>query len=156
MRLKDLNRQIILVSGNLCSGKGHFCQSQYPEYTPISVSDIVKSLAQTDTRSELTKTKSLDALIADKLIDEISKHSKVIVDGIRQVSIIKTLQQHFGSQIKDMIWLDVPTDTLRQRFEQRKRSQDDLSFDAALAADNELGVGEVEHYLKSSGKVIKY
>jgi dephospho-CoA kinase len=156
MKLSDLKKQIVIVCGKICSGKGHFCANQFPGYYQVTVSDVVKQLAKTQVRSELSDTKSLDMAIADVLIEEINKHDKVVVDGIRQRSIIERLVQAFGSQIQDIIWLDVPEETLRQRFEQRGASKDDLKFDVALQRDNELGLSDVEQYIKQHGKSISW
>lgn len=154
MKLTDIKKQIILVCGKICSGKGYYCKNTYPDYRQITVSDVVRSIAKTNIRSELGQTKNLDQLIADAIIEEINKHDKVIVDGIRQISIMKRLQQEFGNQIVDIIWLDVPEETLRTRFNTRNAAKDDMDFDKAIASDNELGLSDVEQYVRSSGKVI--
>lgn len=156
MKLNDITRQIVLVSGKICSGKGHYCATRFPEYKQITVSDVVRSIANVASRSELSKTIALDQQIADKLIEEISKYQLVIVDGIRQLSILKRLQQHFGSQIEDIIWLDVPEETLRQRFAGRQHNKDDMSFDDSLNKDQEMGLGDVEQYMRSSGRTVNF
>lgn len=150
------NRQIVLVSGNLCSGKGHFCETKYPGYQRISVSDIVKSLANSSERSELSKTKHMDQRIAEILIEQIEVYEKVIVDGIRQKSIMEALQKHFGNQIKDIVWLDVPDDVAQQRFVNRASSKDDQTYDDARAGDRNLGIEDVEKYIRGNHKVIPY
>lgn len=154
MKLTDLQRKIIIVCGKICSGKGYYCANKFPDYHQVTVSDVVKRIAKTDVRSELGKTADMDQLIADALIEEIKKHNKVIVDGARQISIIKRLQQAFGSQIEDIIWLDVPEETLRTRFTQRQAKKDDITFDDAVSSDNKLGLGDVEQYIRQSGRVI--
>lgn len=156
MKLRDLKRNIVLVSGKLCSGKGHYCSTHYPDFKHIAVSDIVKSLTHSNKRSELTKTKSLDSVIVNQLIEEIDKYPKVVVDGVRQMSIIRYLQQYYGENNIQMVWLDIPEDVRKSRFDQRSREEDDLPFDDASAADDKLGVADVERYMRSSGKVVKY
>ena len=156
MKLTDIKKSIVLVCGKLCSGKGHFCATNYPDYHQLTVSSVVKSLAPVTGRSELSQTKALDQEIASALIAEINKHGKVIVDGIRQLSIIQRLQQEFGEQIEDVIWLEVPTDTLRARFDARRASKDDMDFDSAIASDEQLGLSDVEKYVKASGTVLNH
>jgi predicted kinase len=156
MKLKDLNRQIVIVCGKLCSGKGHYCASIYPDYHQVTVSSVVKSLANVKTRSEMGQTQHLDQQIADALIGEINKHNKVIVDGIRQPSIIHRLQQEYGSQIKDIIWLDVPEETLRTRFNRRAATKDDMDFDRALDSDVKLGLNDTEQHIRKVGRVVQH
>lgn len=149
-------KQIILVCGNLCSGKGHYCKTKYPDYHAISVSGIVKSLTQSSERSELTKTAYLDKRILECLGDQIQPFDKVIIDGIRQMTIIKGLEQKYGDQIKDIVWLEVPIDTLKTRFENRAAKKDDLPFEKALQADRDLGVSDVETYIKAKHTVVPH
>lgn len=155
MKLTDLqNREIILVSGNLCSGKGYYCEKNYPGYHHIVVSDIVRSLVNQTSRTALQDTKHLDSTIVEVLIREIYKYPKVVVDGIRQISIIKHLQQTFGDQIKDIIWLDTADDVAKERFAKRANIKDDSSYEQARAKDAQLGIGDVESYIRSKHRVI--
>jgi predicted kinase len=150
-------REIILVCGNLCSGKGHFCASKYPDYHRIGVSDVVRSLSKAQDRSELSKTAHLDTQIVEALSEEIRKHDKVIVDGIRQPTIMYALRNRFANEIKDIIWLDVPEDTLRQRYETRASAKDKaMTFDQAIQSDKNLGIGDVENYIRANHKVLPY
>jgi predicted kinase len=154
--MEMFSKEIILVCGNICSGKGHFCSTQYPDYVRIGVSDVVRSLTKFTSRSQLSTTKDYDKAIAKRIIEMIGPHDKVIVDGIRQLSIIKALEAHFGSAIKDIIWLDVPEDLLRQRFANRKSGKDDMTFDRAIQTDKELGIGDVEQYIRANYKTVPY
>lgn len=153
MKLNEVTREIILVSGRLCSGKGHFCAQMYPGYHIITVSSVVKSLISSNKRSDTEKTAHLDQQIIEQLIKQISQHNKVVVEGVRQPSIVRGLQDHFGPQIVDMVWLDVPEDVRRERFERRARSGDDQPFDKAGLGDEALGIGDVEKIFRSSGRV---
>lgn len=154
MKLYEITqqREIVLVSGNLCSGKTEFCRANYPDYKRITVSDIVKSLSNETERSELGKTAHLDSQIAKALANEISKHDKVIVDGIRQLSIVKMLENYFGADIKKVIWLDVPEDVRRQRFEKRGAAKDNMDFDTSMKSDQGLGIDHVEKYFRNKGE----
>lgn len=159
MKLFEIStqRSIVLVCGNLCSGKGHFCETKYPDYTRIGISDIVRELSKAKDRQEMSKTGFLDMMIVAKLIPMISQHDKVIVDGIRQLSILHALENHFGQQIKDVIWLEVPHETLRARYEQRASAKDKaFTFDQALKSDQDLGIGDVEDYIKRKHRSINY
>ncbi len=158
MKLHEVafDREIILVCGNLCSGKGHYCENRYPDFHKIIVSDIVKSLIKSSGRNELSKTKHLDQQILSILIRQITFYEKVVVDGIRQMSILKGLEDEFGSDIKDIVWLEVPEDTRRERFTQRGSAKDNLDFDTAMQTDRNLGIEDVENYVKGKHRVEKY
>ena len=153
MKLNEVTREIILVSGRLCSGKGHYCAQAFPGYHIITVSSVVKSLINSDKRSDTERTAHLDQQIVEQLIREVSKHNKVVIEGVRQPSIVKGLQDHFGPQIIDMVWLDVPEDVRRERFERRARSGDDQPFNQAGLGDENLGIGDVERIFRATGRV---
>lgn len=158
MKLSEITntRQIVLVCGNLSSGKGHFIKQHYANYEHLSVSSIVKTLTNATTRSELGSTAHLDKGILGVLIERIKHFDKIVVDGIRQLSILRGLEDEFRDQIKDIIWLEVPMNKLRARFEMRQAKKDDLPFDQAIKSDQELGIGDVERYIKRNHKVIPY
>lgn len=159
MKLDEIAKQkfIVLVCGQLCSGKGHFCQTKYPDFYRIEISSVVKSLSKATDRLELSKTAYLDIKIIDRLIEIINHHDKVIVDGIRQPSILHALERHYGDQIKDVIWLDVPEDVRRSRYEQRASDKDKRqTFDQAIEGDKNLGIDKVEEYIRQKHRVVPY
>lgn len=156
MKLSDLHpeRDIILVSGRLCSGKGHYCTTNYPDHFHLPVSSVVKQLANTQVRSELAKTADMDQLIIQELMHQIKAHPKIVIDGIRQPSIIRAIQDRFGDRVRDVIWLDVPENVRKQRFAARADQKDDASFDIASQGDENLGISDVEQHIRTSGRVV--
>lgn len=156
MKVTDLHPDIVLVSGKLCSGKGHYCKTQYPDHYHLPVSDVVKRLTNTNVRSQLADTATLDQQILQELSKEISQHPKIVIDGIRQFSILVGLQRRYGTDISDIIWLDVPDDVRRERFLARADKKDDASFDNASSGDIALGIDSVEHYIKHTGSTVFY
>lgn len=164
MKLTELTKpnnrpkQIVLVCGNLASGKGHYAQTYYPDAEVIGVSSIVKELTNFKTRSELSTTANLDNVIANLLIERIlnSPKDQVVIDGIRQITIMHKLQRYFKDQIKDVIWLDVDEKDRRERFSKRNSGKDDMSFDKSVQTDKELGIGDVEDYIRKNHRVIPY
>ena len=158
MKLSNIKKKpIILVSGKLCSGKGTYCK-QFPDYYHIATSDVVKQISGLTKRSELHGTKSLDVQIASHLISLIEQHKPVIVDGIRQQSIIDAIIQHFGLEQIELQWLEVPDQELQRRYYQRSDNKDDQSFEIAMKRDYDLGLGDVESFIKSHphSKIINY
>lgn len=151
-------KEIILVCGNLASGKGHYAQTYFPNADVIGVSSIVKGMTNFKTRSELSTTANLSNVIANHLIERILNSSKeqVVVDGIRQIEIMEKLQRYFKDQIKDVIWLDVPENERRERFEKRNSGKDDMSFDKSVQSDKQLGIDDVEAHIRKHGRVIPY
>lgn len=160
MIIEELNRKmpkITLVFGRLCSGKGTFCQ-QYTKngYAHFTTSDFVKKVSGKQTRSGLSTTADLDQRIADEMIDTIDGLDLVIIDGIRQVSIVQRILNHFGEDEVDLVWLEVPADIRRERFDKRAATKDDISFEDAEAGDSKLGLDDVEATFKPKSRVVNY
>jgi dephospho-CoA kinase len=156
MQVNNKTKQIIIVCGSLCSGKGYFCKKYFPEYQHICISDIVKQLTNMQTRSELATTKHFDKSIADTLILQItnSDHSKIIIDGIRQLYILQSIEHAFGTNVKEIIWLNTKNDVRRERFEKRKSEKDDQTYEQATAGDVQLGIQQVENYIRHNFRVV--
>lgn len=160
MKLDDLFmiKNIVIVCGSLASGKGHFIRSRYPDYTAIEVSSVVKEISGFKTRSQLGTTKDLDNVIANHLIEKVMNcdNDNVIIDGVRQVTILHKLERYFKDSVKDVIWLDVPEHVRRQRFETRQNKKDDMTFDQSVESDRKLGIDDVEQYIRANHKVVPY
>lgn len=158
MKLTEIvqNRDIVLVCGNIACGKGTYCKQMYPGFVHITVSDIVKHITKQTERSELGKTAYLDTKIIQALIEKIQQHDRVVVDGIRQLSIVHALENYFQQQIKKVIWLDVPENVRRERFANRKDKKDNLDYDAATASDRGLGIEQVEDYIRNNHHVEQF
>lgn len=149
MKLLELTQpEIILVCGNLCSGKGTYCNT-LKGYTHVATSDVVKQISGYSARSDLHKTADLDTQIADQLIDIIEHNKPIVVDGIRQMSIMQRIIDHFGEPNVKLVWLEVPLDTLKQRYQSRQHAKDDQDFDTAFNRDKTLGIGDVETFIKT-------
>lgn len=155
MKLNEIDnkRHIVLLSGKLCSGKGTYCSNNLPGYTHISVSDIVKQISGFNKRSDLHTTKDLDTQIADELISIISHHNPVVIDGIRQKSIVDKIQSAFGDKV-ELRWLEVSPEELERRYSSRQDKKDDQDFNTALQRDRDLGLDDVEQHFKQYGTVI--
>jgi hypothetical protein len=128
--------EVILVFGRICSGKSTFQSQQHR----IIVSNIVRSLLDTNDRSVLQNSLNMDMKIAEEIvscIEEIKvgmkynliKHKNIIVDGIRQTSIVDYILERYPDA--KLVWLQVPTEKRRQRYELRADSKDTESFDVA-------------------------
>lgn len=146
------DKPIHLVMGRLCSGKGTFCEHLlYDNGQLIVTSDIVRSITNIDKRSELCKTAYLDQTIADRMIEQIdtilNSGSKVVVDGIRQVTIVQRLIDNYGLDNIELTWLDVDKEVLKYRFSKRKDAKDDQTFEELFDRDEQLGVRDLEQWL---------
>ena len=148
--------RIVLLFGKICSGKSTYADAlcYISKAKRITVSDIVKRVSGKATRSELQDTAHMDVLIAHELAIECKNYNKVVIDGIRQVSIVEGLITHFGKENIDMIWLEVPDDIRKHRFYGRSISKDDIGFEEADKRDEKLGLLELQNKLKSSYIVI--
>lgn len=149
-------KPIVLVMGKLCSGKNQFCQSYKRQgYHHITTSDIVKKVSGMQNRSDLQQTHDYDQLIADEMIKVIQQYPKIVIDGIRQVSILRRLEAEFNDSI-GMVWLDVPEEIRQDRFIDRGAFKDNQSFDDAQQGDHNLGLTDVENYVKSKSKIVNH
>ena len=102
----------------------------------IVVSDIVRRIVNSNNgrRDVLQNSLDLDSQISINLINNIyissSANKKlIVVDGIRQVSIVNRVLQVFPNV--EMIWLEVPTEERKRRYEARKDIKDVEPFEIA-------------------------
>jgi hypothetical protein len=148
-------KKLTLLFGKICSGKSTYADALcfVTKAKRITVSDIVKRVSGKATRSELQNTAHMDQLIAHELIQECNNYDKVVVDGIRQYSIVENVLDCYGDNV-DMIWLEVPDEIRKHRFYGRSISKDDITFEEADARDEKLGLLELQNKLKSSYIVI--
>jgi dephospho-CoA kinase len=138
-------KRIVLIFGKICSGKSTYADAlcYVTKAKRITVSDIVKRVSGKATRSELQTTQDLDEQISAELITEIEKYDKVVIDGIRQHSIVWNLVNKFGKPNIDMLWLEVADDVRKYRFYDRAIAKDDISFEQADERDEKLGLSYV-------------
>lgn len=144
-------KNIVLLFGKICSGKSTYANAlcYVTKAKRITVSDIVKRVSGKVTRSELQQTQDLDADIAAELINEINKYDKIVIDGIRQDTIVWHIVNYFGMDAIDMVWLEVPDEIRKHRFYDRVVAKDDISFEEADQRDVELGLERVAEVFKN-------
>lgn len=154
--------RVLFLFGEICSGKSTFDAGQGS--IRITVSNIVKRLMQSEDREILQKSKHLDTIIADEIIEEISNiyayfaplPQYLIVDGIRQYSIVEQVQKWVTANTKIPVeykWLEVDSAERKRRFEARKDPKDTLTFEEAEKRDNELGLSQLFSILKEQNKI---
>jgi hypothetical protein len=117
---------------------------------------------QSEDREVLQKSKHLDTVIADEIIEEINNifgyiylhpHT-IIIDGIRQYSIVEQVQQWLPDNAQvEYQWLEVDSVERKRRFEARKDPKDTLTFEEAEKRDNMLGLSELFSILKEQNKI---
>lgn len=128
--------EVILVFGRICSGKSSFQARAHR----IVVSDVVRELINSNDRTQLQNTQHLDQQIAERILKRIEdyhylmandliKVHNIVVDGIRQSSIVEYLLKHFPEA--ELVWLEVPTEVRKRRYEIRNADKDTESFDIA-------------------------
>ena len=148
--------KVVLLFGKICSGKSTYADAlcYITKAKRITVSDIVKRVSGKISRSELQNTAHMDVEIIKELCAEINKYDKVVIDGIRQYSIVLGLSTEYGLSNIDMIWLEVPDEIRKYRFHDRAISKDDITFEEADARDEKLGLLELQDKLKDSYIII--
>lgn len=144
-------KKIVLLFGKICSGKSTYADAlcYVTKAKRITVSDIVKRVSGKTTRSELQQTQDLDADIAAELINEINKYDKIVIDGIRQDTIVWHIVNYFGMDAITMVWLEVPDEIRKHRFYDRVVAKDDISFEEADQKDIKLGLERVAEVFKN-------
>ena len=148
--------KVVLLFGKICSGKSTYADAlcYITKAKRITVSDIVKRVSGKISRSELQNTAHMDVEIIKELCAEINKYDKVVIDGIRQYSIVLGLSTEYGLSNVDMIWLEVPDEIRKYRFHDRAISKDDITFEEADARDERLGLKELAESLKKTYTII--
>jgi hypothetical protein len=128
---QSLKPKVTLVFGRICSGKGSYMKDTHR----LVVSDIVKQIVSSTNRDVLQNSMHLDNRIAQAIIYYItglfdqSYQDHIVVDGIRQVSIVDRVLETFPQA--EMVWLEVPYDERKRRYEARKDVKDVESFELA-------------------------
>ena len=144
--------KITLLFGRICSGKS----SYLPDAYRIIVSNIVKGILNSTDRKELQNSQHLDQEIADSILMVMhhvcEQYPHVVVDGIRQVSIVNRVLEEFPDV--ELIWLEVPTEERKRRYESRKATKDVESFEIADSKPIELECSEIFTTFKKRLKVI--
>lgn len=158
--------KVLFLFGEICSGKSTY----RPDGSSmrIEVSKLVREVAKATTREQLQDTAHLDSLIADRLIEELWTYvthvfdqnntpQYLIIDGIRQYSILRRLEQYIDKQQPNLTieykWLEVDRQERKRRFEARKDSKDTISFEQAEKRDIQLGLSKLYSMLKKQNKI---
>lgn len=118
----------------------------------VVVSDIVRSIINTTNRDALQNTMHLDNRIAESIIEAASAHDAIIIDGIRQVTIVDRVLSAFPDA--EMIWLEVPVEERKRRYEHRKAVKDVESFEVADNKPIELECQKIFDTFKDRLKII--
>lgn len=121
--------KITLLFGRICSGKS----TMYPDAKRIVVSNIVKGILETTDRDKLQDSMHLDLEIARSICMNLYHYAEqyphVVVDGIRQSTIVDFILAEFPDA--EMMWLEVPVEERKRRYESRKDKKDVQPFEVA-------------------------
>jgi len=144
--------KLTLLFGRICSGKSNYYKDSYR----IVVSNIVRGIAKSSNRAELQNTMHLDEEIAKGIISaidySIDEHPHVVVDGIRQPSIVEKVLQHYPNA--ELVWLEVSVEERKRRYENRKDRRDVESFEVADNKEIELSCQEIFSIFKERIKIV--
>ncbi len=122
--------KVTLVFGRICSGKSEYRIKD--RVGRVYVSGIVRGLVMSQDRNTLQNSMHLDNQIAERILKafEDMKHThEIIIDGIRQVSIVNKVLEVYPDA--EMVWLEVPTEERKRRYENRKDIKDIEPFEVA-------------------------
>lgn len=129
-RMEPLStNKVTLLFGRICSGKS----SMYPNAYRVVVSNIVRSLLNSTDRDKLQNSQHLDEEIAESLLMTLhyvaEEYEHVVVDGIRQVSIVEKVLEYFPDA--ELVWLSVEDSERKRRYQIRKDIKDVEPFEVA-------------------------
>lgn len=145
--------KITLVFGRICSGKSKYRIEDKVER--VYVSNIVRALVESQDRDALQNSMHLDEEIATRILQgfQVMKDtSEIIVDGIRQVSIVNKVLKVYPDA--EMVWLEVPTQERKRRYENRKDKKDIEPFEVADTKPIELECQNIFNTLKGRLTII--
>ena len=121
--------KITYLCGRICSGKSTY----RPDARRLMVSDIVRNVVRSNDREQLQNSMHLEndilhglALCIDYDIERDVQ--ELIIDGIRQSSILERLSAEYPGEV---VWLEVPLEERKRRYETRKDAKDTESFEVA-------------------------
>lgn len=146
----DKSKQVIVVVGKVCAGKSTFAEYLLHHNT-IDIGSIVRGIMKSELR------------IHDKNLDqEIIRHldygmrvqfggEKVVITGIRQLSILRHIIENYSKEERELIWLDVPQEELKRRYMNRTALKDQsITFEEVIERDGKLGLNEVEQFIEQN------
>lgn len=142
-----------LLFGRICSGKSTY----YPDAYRVVVSNIVRGILNSTDRNKLQNSEHLDKEIADSLLMVMhhvcEQYPHVVVDGIRQISIVNRVLEYFPDA--ELVWLEVPTEERKRRYESRQDVKDVEPFEIADNKSIELECQKIFTTFKNKLKVIE-
>jgi hypothetical protein len=148
-----LKHKIKLVFGRICSGKGNYTKDAECK---IVVSNIVRALVSSENREALQNSMHLDNRIAEALLQNIEicleHYDEVVIDGIRQVSIADRILSMYPDA--ELIWLEVPAEERKRRYEKRKDVKDVEPFEVADNKPIELECQRIFNTFKNKLTII--
>lgn len=147
---QSLKPKVTLVFGRICSGKGSYMKDH--PYRVV-VSDVVRSIINTSNRDALQNTMHLDNRIAESIIEAAGQmKDAIIIDGIRQVTIVDRVLTTFPDA--ELIWLEVPVEERKRRYENRKHVKDVEPFEVADNKPIELECQNIFNTFKNKLTII--
>ena len=162
-KIAFLDRSVLFVVGYPCSGKDFFAELYFEERDIIRVSDIVKELSNTTKTSKLNQTKDLSKDIAERLILQITNSlesdNRVVVVGLRQLVVLRLIlnAQRLHLSIKQFAFVHLSTDrdVAKQRYANRRRSTDDISYEEVVRANDNLGLSTLISFVEKHLNYVK-
>ena len=97
----------------------------------------------------------LDSKIAESIvmvIDNATEHPRIVVDGIRQATIVNKVLQHYPDA--ELVWLEVPVEERKRRYEARRAEKDTEPFEVADNKPIELECQDIFRIFKQQLRVI--
>ncbi len=150
--------KVTLLFGRICSGKSSYKPNAYKVGVSQLVRAVIADYAPTATREQLQDTMHLDKKIAESILmvtdyaTQLYKHPEVVIDGIRQVSIVEMILVKYPDAT--LVWLEVPTEERKRRYESRGDAKDVEPFEVADTKPIEIECQRIYSIFKDKIKII--
>lgn len=150
------NVKITFVVGGCCSGKTYIAKALSKKMMNegkktyiLEVGDIVRLLTN---KQERVFDKNFHKKITEILCNSIQislkqDYENVIVVGCRQIEILKDTISFLNQKSYDIIYIAVPIDVRKARYENRHSSKDSKPFEEVLNGEKSIGFTNFVEYL---------
>lgn len=145
--------EVVYIIGPLCSGKTTYANELKAKgYELIEIGAIVRNITKTVYRTHNSDlAEEIGIRLVEKITTAVEQNQRVAVVGLRQRSLLNEALSCAPYSHTRIVWLEAPYEVLKARFDQRNEKKDlQMTFEEAYKFDQQLGLEDLEGYLKKS------
>lgn len=150
----DAGPNVWIVCGRICSGKSTTCNQliqNFSSHQIVSVGNLVREMTKT---IERTYDQHLDIDLSKILEEKIYTNRNLIIDGIRQKSILQKMIDvcEMYDLTYQLLWIETSKEERKKRYEERADIKDKCSFVEYEQLEDRLGIEEVKFLINYKNK----